>query len=363
MIITTAIASAQWVPRINNKPFMPDDWLLSEGQDFHYRGGPSQLPRQMLERKPLDNELSKVRRISDIFDRIDSKAILLGINDQVVFSNYKSPANENRLLLSASIDKSLTAFSVGIAICEGRLKLSDKVSEIIPELSGIDIGKNSIKNLLTMTSGGMSADDSASSFSREEMNDILTGKKSYLDLMKTKWGSFKSGGVSGETFDYKSQDPILVAMVLSRVYGTSFREWQSSKFFEKVGVANYRVQGTDRFGNAGADSNTRLTLMDWARVAAYIQESRRKPDCYGKFLREASTKQISNTKRFISEFDGYGYFLWTDASRLPDAYAALGHGGQAIIWHKESGRYVVIFGNSISVGDALEIARIWFSVL
>jgi CubicO group peptidase (beta-lactamase class C family) len=355
-----SLAQAQWAPRKNNKSFIPDDWLLSNGQPYHFRGAASQYPRNLQNREPNDLEIISIQKILTIFNNEESKALILGDGNNIVATRFVRPASETSLLLSASIDKSLTAFSAGIAICDGRIKLSTKASDLIPELNNLNIGNATLLDLLKMTASSVSADDAASSFTLQEFKDASSGLISYMDLMKGRWASSRLFVKNGTSFDYKSQDPILVSMMIAAAYKTEFRKWQDEYFFKKINLENYRVQGTDKFGYATADSNTRLTLKDWARVASFIVEARETNDCYGTFLKDATTSKIANNKRFIKEYQSYGYFVWTDPTSIPGAYAALGYGGQAIIWDSKSKKYLITFGNTISFDKSLEMARLWF---
>lgn len=361
---TLAVSSAnsQIALQKNGVPYMPEEWLISQGQPYHFRGLANQNVKSLNRREPTSPEAKSINSIRQLFQRYEFRALLLGDGDSIVFDSFKPPVTRDSFLLSASIDKSVTSVSAGVAICQGKISLQTSAVSVIPQLQGTDIGESTVRDLLTMTSGTDLADDIGSSFTVKEFEEIQSGKKSYLDLMKSKWKSralFKS---RGRSFDYKAQDPILLGMVIGGAYGLKFRDWQADNLFNLLGLERYQIQGTDRYGFASADSNTRMTIQDWARFAVFVQQRRNGQDCLGNFLREATVKQISNDGRFLKEYGSYGYLFWTDPQGLPDAYAALGHGGQAIIWSKSTGRYLVAFSVSTRQSDVLEMAKLWLSL-
>jgi CubicO group peptidase (beta-lactamase class C family) len=114
-----------------------------------------------------------------------------------------------------------------------------------------------------------------------------------------------------------------------------------------------------RWGYAMSHGNTRMTIKDWARFALFVQESRKQQNCYGNFVREATRTQIKTDKRFAKMYDGYGYFVWTDNSDIPDSYTALGYGGQAIVWSTVSDKYFILFSNSVNPSDIHQMAKLW----
>lgn len=352
-----------YLPRQNGAPLMPDDWLLGRGQAFHHRVAATGEGRKLEMRAPTDSEQAAIDRIRLLFQGAQSKAILLGDGDRIVHIETKPPVTQDSTFLSASVDKSVTAFSAGIAVCEGKITLGTKARDLLPELAGTDIGETTLRDNLMMASGTTTAFDDSQSLTTQEQADLAAGRISLMDYLKGRLGQARASVRAGERFDYKSQDPVLVGMMVSAAYGLqgrNFRNWQSEHFFPKVRVSDRRVQGTDRFQYAQASGNSRLTLADWARLAVFVQESRKAPGCYGDFVREATTTRIKTDRRFARAYGGYGYFVWTENAQLPQSYSALGYGGQAITWSTTSDKYVVVFGNATGVGQLSAMTRLWF---
>lgn len=351
-----------YLPQKNGQFYLPDEWLFGTGQAFHYRVPATASGRPLGSREPTKGEREAIDRIAELFAISESKVILMGDGDRVVDIRLKPPAREDGLLLSASMDKSLTAFSAGIAVCDGKIALDTRARDVLPELAGVDIGNSTLRDNLMMASGTTRAFDDSQSLTAEETADMQAGRKSFMDFLKGRLGMERAWTKSGERFDYKSQDPLLVGMMVTAAYGMQgkrFRQWQTEHFFPKVQTGDRRIQGVDRFEYAQSDGNTRMTIRDWARLAVLIQESRKATGCYGDFIREATRTQISSDRRFARMYGGYGYFTWTDNRDLPNSYSALGYGGQAIVWSTSSDKFFIVFSNSTTASEIHRMARLW----
>ncbi len=353
---------AQTLPQKDGRPLVPDEWLFSPGQSFHYRFPATNNGRRLLERAPSLREAKAIEKIERYFSDIPSKAYLLGDGDNIIKVSFKAPASSTTTLLSASIDKTVTAMSAGIAVCDGKIKMETKAKELLPELAGTHIGESTLRDNLMMASGTVNALDDSQSLTRDELAGLVAGKISFMDLMRGRLGQQQGWQKPGENFSYKTQDPTLVGMLVSAAYGKNgkdFREWQTDHFFSKMGLNDRRFQGRDQFGYAWAEGNTRLTLHDWARFALFVQESRKKDDCFGNFVRKGTTTQIKTDRRFAKMYGGYGYLTWTDNDDIPNSYSALGYGGQAIVWSSKSDKYFIAFSNNINPPEVHKMARLW----
>lgn len=344
---------------------MPDAWLTGSGRPWHHRASPNKFTaRELGTRAPTATEQPYIEMIQQHFLKSSSKVILLGDGDKIALLQTKRPVVENDLLLSASVDKTITSLSAGVAICSGKISLTTKAKDVLPELAGTFIGETTLKDNLTMSSGTTTAFLDQQSLNAQEESDVQNGRKSFMDFMKGRWAIQQDQIIPGTVFDYKSQDPMLVSMMISAAYGRkdgkNFREWQEEHFFPLLKLKDQRVQGKDHFGYGWADGNTRMTVRDWARLAVFVLEKRKQNDCYGKYIREASSTQIKNefhrSKHFMK---GYGYLIWTDLVPVPNSYMAAGYGGQLIVWSTVNDKYVVIFSNNENIVTLGPMIHLW----
>ena len=87
--------------------------------------------------------------------------LLLLDRGKILFEGYKSPATDQTAQHSQSMSKSLTAYMVGILLCDGRIRsLGDRAEAYVPQLKGTVYGDATIKQLLMMSSGAAPATSS-----------------------------------------------------------------------------------------------------------------------------------------------------------------------------------------------------------
>ncbi len=359
--LTTTAAVSQALPQQYNRPLMPEAWLLGPGQTFFYKAPANGQGRVVGQREPTAGERAAINEIRQTFNQLQSVAILLGDGDKIVDLTIKSPANENSTFLSASMDKTITAMSAGVAVCDGKITLNTKVKDVLPELAGKDIGNTTLRENLMMANGTKDAFADSQSLTREQIDSILAGRISFMDLLKSPLGDSQIFSRPGR-FSYKTQDPTVVGMMISAAYGQggkNFREWQDENFFSKVKTNDRRIHGQDQFGYAWTDGNTRMTIRDWARFAVFVQEARKQSGCYGDFVRDATTTRVKTDRRFGRAYGGYGYFTWTDNDDVPNSYAALGYGGQSITWSTKNDKYIIVFSTSTIMPEIHPMARRW----
>jgi CubicO group peptidase (beta-lactamase class C family) len=368
-LVSTCAISQTVMPMKNGQFFMPDEWLMSSGQPYHYRIPASNSGMQMYNREPSNSEKEVVERANTYLERSESKVILLGDGNKIVHLKFKPPANIDKLYLSASVDKTITALSAGVAVCDNKLALKTKAEDMIPQLRGTDLGKSTLEDNLKMASGSVTSFNDSQSETAEEQASRMSGKTNFMDLIsgrlsKAREKMFGKKVQPGELFDYKSQDPLLVGMMISAAYGLegkNLRSWQEKNFWTKVRTNDRIIQGEDLSGYAQSDGNTRLTINDWARLANFVIESRKETGCYGNFVRSATTTQIKTDNRFAKMYNGYGYFTWTDNTQLPGSFTASGYGGQSITWNTKNDKYVIVFSNQGDLTGVHKIADAWFN--
>lgn len=335
-----------------------DDWLLSQGQQWHYRTITASKPKQLNFREPKADEKSVVEKAQQLLASSSAKSIALVDGTDVVWVGYKPPATESSHFLSMSIGKTMTAMAVGKAICDGKFSLNSVTGDLVPELKGTDLGKSTVRNLLMMSSGTWEGHKDSTIASAEQRKQLLSGQMSNLDLLKTPqvnkfqttlFGTRKPG----DSFHYHSTDPLMLGIILNKTTGIDYAKWLEKEVLLPAGIETYGIIGQDKFGYGNTDGNQRLTMKDWIRFAVWVKESQISPGCFGDYVRAASSTQISNNTQVGRSFGGYGYLIWTDNNRLKDSYWAVGHGGQRIGWNQKNNRILIAFSNVENYMDDL----------
>jgi CubicO group peptidase (beta-lactamase class C family) len=138
----------------------------------------------------------------------------------------KLEIDENTIMGTASITKSMTAAGVLILERRGRLSLDDLVVEHIPEMKNISPYWEELKiyHLLSHSSG------LAPVKRREDIPD-LKEHLSYLEESDLKWV-----GRPGEYFSYSNDMFLLAGLLIQRVTGLNYKKFLEEQFLKPIGM-------------------------------------------------------------------------------------------------------------------------------
>lgn len=125
-----------------------------------------------------------------------------------------------------SLSKSFTSTAVGFAIAEGKLALTDRISDLLPDklpaAPSDALQSVTVEHLLTMSSG-------------------LDPKSDSIDDDEPDWAkhtlSFPIVHTPGSFFHYNSLGSHLLSEIVQRVTGEKMRDYLVPRLFEKIGIA------------------------------------------------------------------------------------------------------------------------------
>ncbi|MBP1841573.1 serine hydrolase [Formosa algae] len=132
----------------------------------------------------------------------------------------------------ASVTKQFTAMGILKLINQGELNFDTKLTQVIPEFP--DYGKEiTIKNLLTHRSGlqdysKLYPKDSEKPLVDKEVLDLLIAQDSLLFPANTQ-------------FKYSNSGYAVLAMIIERVSGKTFKRFMKEEIFEKTGMTNSTI--------------------------------------------------------------------------------------------------------------------------
>jgi CubicO group peptidase (beta-lactamase class C family) len=156
----------------------------------------------------------KLGNKSVAFDKVleDHKtvAFLIIKNDTIQYEKYFKGYNQESIIPSFSMAKSVTSILIGCAIDEGLIKSIDEpIINYIPELKKNGFEKVTIKHLLQMTS--------ALKFSESYFNPFGEAASFYYGRnLKHEISKLKLKGIPGQKFEYVSGNTQLLGLVLER---------------------------------------------------------------------------------------------------------------------------------------------------
>ena len=338
----------------------PDEVLLNNGRNWHHRTSTSKNIQELINREPTSQELPIIERAKELLANTSAKSIAMVDGNEVVWVGFKGPASDSTRFLSFSVGKTVTSMGIGKAICSGKLSLNSVAQDNVPELKGTDLGKSTVKDLLTMSSGTWLGNKDSTVYSPDQEFEINRGRMTWLDLLlTTKVNSaaldpLGNKRMPSQWFGYHDTDPLLLGVLINKTTGMSYANWIEKEVLLPAGISDHAVIGQDWSDYGIAMGNVRMTMNDWIRFALWVKNNEMKQDCFGAYVREASKTQIKNISKISGRyFEGYGYLTWTENRLLKDSYWAVGHGGQRIAWNHQNKRMLLAFSNVENYMDKL----------
>ena len=290
-----------------------------------------------------------------LIDNNKTTAIILIERGKIIFEKYKEPANQNSPLFSQSMSKSLTAYTIGNMLCDGKIQsLNDSAKKYVPELAGTAPGDAPLKHVLSMSSGGTDGQYSGGHEDRE-WGKIRTGELSIKQAI-AKHGAKDIR--SGQEVRYSALDTFTLSLVADQTGG----------FFESFEKYIWQAAGTeapgywlvDKNGDAMSASGFSATARDWARLAMFSIKQRKLNGCIGDFMYDATRAQVPNINQRVGQaFPSYGYQTWIGNFRGKASYWWVGYGGQRVGVDPESERIIVL--TSYREDYMADVYKLWGS--
>ncbi|MBL0423048.1 beta-lactamase family protein [Ramlibacter sp. AW1] len=323
--------------------------------------------REMLSRVPGSAESAVIDKARQVFARTSLKAIALLDGDHVLWSAYKEPSHPATRFSGYSLGKTVTAMTVGHAICDGKLKPTTEVPELVPELRGTGYDKVTVAHLLTMSSGIRDGSYHAAGTPQvqEKIRQIHAGQGQWRDLLplvnQRRVGFFGKALEPGESFEYKEMDAFVLGLMVEAAAGQPLSTYMEERVLPAIGIEGPVALRQDKSRTTYAPTVARMTLPDWTRFAAWVKKQEGQPGCIGDFVRAATRTQIANKSNVgFSLHHGYGHFVWTDNPRHRDSYWAWGFGGQRIAWNRSNARMLVVFSSlENNAEEVFDLYREW----
>lgn len=186
---------------------------------------------------------AQVDKVFEKWNRTDSPGCALGVykDGQVVYKHGYGMANLNddvtitpeTVFHVASMSKQFTAASILLLQQQGKLSIDDEVHKYIPELP--DFGERiTLRHLMHHTSGLRDQWALLGLAGWRYSQDLITDDDVMSVLVRQKALNFKPG----DKYMYSNTGFTLLAIVVKRVSGMSFREFTTKNIFDPLGMAH-----------------------------------------------------------------------------------------------------------------------------
>jgi CubicO group peptidase (beta-lactamase class C family) len=182
----------------------------------------------------------KVDQLLAPWDRIDSPGAALAVarDGEIVYKSgygsaqleYGIPITPSTVFHVASMSKQFTAFAIALLAEQGKLSLDDDVLEHIPEIP--DFGRKITLRQLIHHTSGLRDQWNLLALGGWRLDDVITTEHILTAMRYQQELNFDPG----EEHLYCNSGYSLLAEVVARVTGTSFREWTTENIFRPLGM-------------------------------------------------------------------------------------------------------------------------------
>lgn len=189
-----------------------------------------------------DSIESKVDKLFATWDKPDSPgASLIVVKDGAVLYQhgygianleYDIPITPSTVFHVASVSKEFTAFAITLLASQGKLSFDDDIHKYLPELP--DYGKKiTIGHLIHHTSG-LRDQWELLAMAGWRLDDVITKQHILKVVSHQKELNF----APGDEYLYSNTGYTLLAVIVERVTGQSFRQFTQENIFKPLGMAN-----------------------------------------------------------------------------------------------------------------------------
>jgi len=289
------------------------------------------------------------KELDSLFFWNKSKALIVAKGDNIIYERYANNLSIDITPLGYSMTKSITAITVGYAICEGRIKsIDDKVSLYLPQLKETSWGNSSVRDLLIMSSGSFNSTQ-ISGHVNSTMTEVFwpsiyfgTMNRDFFEVLK----SFdRKAFTPGSKFVYNNFDTLVLGLLLESVAGMGLSEYFEKTVWHDVGAQSNGAWLINNLGQTSTFQGFSATPRDWIRLGLFVlRKIEKQDDCISYFMNELSTSQIKTGKSYIRD---YGFQTWIPHEQYVD-FSFVGYFGQYLLFNKE--KNIVLYHHATSAG-------------
>ena len=274
------------------------------------------------------------------------RAIIVTVSGRTRFERYyRSSANESRSVFS--VTKSVVSTLVGQAINEGKLRLTDRLSAMLPRYArqmSPRVAAVTLRQLLTMTAG---FPDISSGLGMPE----LIRSPDWVDFILTHQDS-----PPGTQFAYSDYGAHLLSPILEQATGQPVLSYARSRLFDPLGIptrpaaeplaivphlAEYEAAGfawpVDPQGHALGATYLKLRPRDMTRLGQLFLQGGQwegKQVVPAAWVRQATSAQAGAAYQPPGDPKlaptNYGYLWWVTTVDGAPSFLAVGLGGQLV---------------------------------
>src|SRR5574344_453743 len=285
-----------------------------------------------------------------------TQALLIIKDNSIVLEKYGKGYDENSIVTSFSIAKSIISAMIGTLVDTGKIRSIDEpITTYIPELLQRDkrVGQITIKHLLTMSAGivyeekpSLRADDTETYYNPNLRSLAITNTKIKED--------------PGLHFLYNNYNPILLGIIIERVTNNSVCSYLSSSIWSKINAESNATWSLDSNEDSfeKMESGINGHAVDFAHFGCLYRDGGKVNNevvLSKKWIEESLSNNNQGTnyynnawgQQILKGIEGgyYGYYWYImKRNNGENDFFALGNKGQIIYISPISNTVIVRFG-------------------
>lgn len=270
------------------------------------------------------------RAIADFFAAVDAAGydvhnIIIMRHDKVIAEHSWYPWTPEHKHAMYSATKTYSAAAIGFAVQEGRLKVSDRVMDIFPDLvpaqHAPELERLTVKHLLSMTAGHRNTQYAGA-------GDELVRSFLAMDYAHE----------PGTSFAYNITCSHMLSQIIARLTGETIYDYLRPRLFDKIGISEDYVWEMDLSGRNMGNGGMHSRVSDMAKFGTFLKNGGRwngEQILAQEWIDEMTGIYIyQNPQRSAEEnanddgSQGYGYQTWHGRH---GSYRAIGASNQVIM--------------------------------
>ena len=269
------------------------------------------------------------------FDRIFKDKFNLATivikDNKIVYERYNSKrkVDSNTPFLGMSMSKTAASASIGVLLCENKIKsLNDTAGIYSRTLNDSPYANIKIRNILHMNSGVSPLgryDEKKFNHKSLGLTNKFSGKASVREAL-----SFykKAARKQASKFNYHSSDTLALSILIEEIAKMPLAKVFHDNLYTKFGSSGYMHWSADKNGTTAPFTGLTMTAQDWAKFGKFIMTEKKASSCLGSFFNEGVANAV---KTGMKNGSRYGYQSWVfDVNNRP-TLVLQGHGGQFLV--------------------------------
>ena len=256
----------------------------------------------------------KTYTLEDYINKFNVAGMMIVRRGNILYENYSFGNDKDSKWISFSVTKSVTSMLLGAAIQDGFIKsIKDPVTKYLPELSGSNYEKVSIKHILQMSSGIEWNEDYDDPYSDVNLAAGLNSSDLYRYLSQ-----LEITNKPGKKFNYNTAESNLIGGIVRSAVGSNLSTYLENKIWKPFGMESDAHWGLDaKFLDELGGCCIYATLKDYVRVGIFALNQ-------GKLKNGTEVlpkKWMIDSTKASKGYRYYGYQWWLSGPPYKSYYA------------------------------------------